>query len=377
MVVGGSTTSLLSILDNFDYSKYEVSLLLLDTNGDLQHLINPNVRILQVSKTPIFKRLFSIKAFAHYIFAEFSSRTNNNRLLKAQINSKWFALSMPRLKEEFDVAISFLEFWPQRYVAYRVRAKRKISWIHIDPKEAGLKAKYSKDSLELSDTIVLVSNSCQENFNYLFPELSSRSCVIENILDAKIIQKLSEERCDLVTNRHKINLVSVCRINFASKALDRLVKCMIKLKDEGLNIEDGIDWYIIGDGPDEINLRNMVSDSGLTNIHLLGKQLNPYKYESLMDCFVLPSKYEGKPMAVTEAQMLGVVPIVCHYSSAPEQISNRVDGIIVPNEDYSMCAPLRDILSGHINLSDMQAELIKKDFSNTYIINDIYKLINL
>lgn len=377
MVVGGSTTSLLSILNNFDYSKYEVSLLLLDTTGDLQHLINPNVRILQVSKTPIYKRLFSIKAFVHYLVAEFSSRINNNRLLKAQINSKWFALSMPTLTGEFDVAISFLEFWPQRYIAYRVRAKRKISWIHIDPKEAGLKAKYSKDSLGLSDTIVLVSNSCKDNFDFLFPELSSRSCVIENILDAKIIHKLSEESCDLVINRHKINLMSVCRINFASKALDRLVRCMIKLKDEGLSIEDRIDWYIVGDGPDETNLRNMVSDSGLTNIHLLGKQLNPYKYERLMDYFILPSKYEGKPMAVTEAQMLGVVPIVCHYSSASEQINNLVDGIIVPNEDYSMCSPLRDIISGHVNYSDMQTELVKKDFSNTYIINDIYKLMNL
>ena len=50
MVVGGSTTSLLSLLNGIDYSKYRVDLLLYDNGGDLQSFINPNVNVLPQAK---------------------------------------------------------------------------------------------------------------------------------------------------------------------------------------------------------------------------------------------------------------------------------------------------------------------------------------
>lgn len=376
MVVGGSTTSLLSILNNVDYDRYEVTLLLMDSSGDLQYMINPNVSIIEASRVNIKKRILNPKALFYYLFAELTSRYNKNRLLKAQINSTWIAKAMPQLRQKFDVAISFLEFWPQRFVAYKVRARKKICWLHIDPKEAGLKASYSRNSLAIADNIVLVSNSCKQNFDEMFPEYSNKSVVIENILDARIIRQLSQEKCDIKISRDKVNFVSVCRINLASKALDRVVRCMEHLKNQGIDIEKRIDWYIIGEGPDESTLRTMVRESGLINIFFLGKQLNPYKYEKHMDCFILPSKYEGKPMAITEAQMLGVVPLVCRYSSAPEQINNYVDGIIVPNDDYSMCIPLREIAQGKIDILKYHDEILKKDYSNTYVINQIFSLMD-
>lgn len=41
MVIGGSTTSLLSLLRAFDFSRYEVDLLLFSHQGELQHMIPP------------------------------------------------------------------------------------------------------------------------------------------------------------------------------------------------------------------------------------------------------------------------------------------------------------------------------------------------
>ena len=50
MIVGGSTTSLLSLLENIDYSRYHVDLLLYDDTGDLQHLIPSAVQVLEPAK---------------------------------------------------------------------------------------------------------------------------------------------------------------------------------------------------------------------------------------------------------------------------------------------------------------------------------------
>lgn len=375
MVIGGSTTSLLSILNTFDYNTYDITLLLLDDSGDLQHLINPKVRVIVVKYPSKLIRILSPLSWFSCLLAEILSRNKGNRLIKAQINSTNLALSMPRLNEEFDIAISFLEFWPQRYVANNVIAKQKISWIHIDPYEAGLIPKYSNKYLSKVDRIVLVSKSCKENFDKLYPSLSGKSVVIENILDARIIQQLSKEPLsDFHINDRKKNLVSVCRINLASKGLDRVVFAMKKIKDSGTDIESMIDWYIIGDGPDYDRFKSMIIESGLNNIYLLGKQLNPYKFEKLMHYFILPSRYEGKPMAITESQMIGLVPIVCNYSSASEQIINRVDGIIVANNDESIIEPLKDILDDSIPYAKYRHNIMSKDYSNTHIIQQIYNL---
>ena len=135
-----------------------------------------------------------------------------------------------------------------------------------------------------------------------------------------------------------MNLVTVCRVAFVSKGLDRGVQAFIRLKRE--NRLKGLRWYIIGDGPDLPALKEMIRENGLEReIIPLGQQLNPYRMEKQMDVFFLPSRYEGKPMAVTEAQMLGLVPVLSNYSSAKSQVRHRIDGIIMENNDQAPYEP--------------------------------------
>lgn len=377
MVVGGSTTSLLSILNNLDYDKYQVDLLLLDKSGDLQYLINEKVNVLDIDLgvNPL-RRFFHPMAILDRIRGEICFYHSNNRLIKAQFNSAHMANAMKSLNKEYDIAISFLEFWPLRYLATKINAAKKIAWIHIDPLEAGLKRNVSDRYLDVMDRIILVSNSCKNNFDQMFPKLKNKSIVIENILDSSIIRKMSKEECSLSIDSTTINFVTVCRINIRSKALDRVVKAFAKLREEGLDIEKRIRWYIIGDGPDLAEFENIVRKAEMNNIVMLGKQLNPYKYEAKMDYFILPSKYEGKPMAVTEAQMLGVVPVVCKYSSAPEQIQHMVDGYIAENSDEGIIQPIRLIYEQKIDHEKMKEQLLQCDYSNLYVMNQITSLLD-
>jgi CDP-glycerol glycerophosphotransferase len=67
---------------------------------------------------------------------------------------------------------------------------------------------------------------------------------------------------------------------------------------------------IIGGGPLAPDLAALVVELGLvTDVTLAGWQYNPYAIMANSDCFVLPSDYEGQPMVLLEAMVLGL-PIV-------------------------------------------------------------------
>lgn len=79
-------------------------------------------------------------------------------------------------------------------------------------------------------------------------------------------------------DNNKIKFVTVCRISFGDKGLDRGVRAFNILKAEGKL--EGVIWYIIGDGPDLNRLRAMIEEYRLEqNIILLGERLNPLNIE--------------------------------------------------------------------------------------------------
>lgn len=159
-------------------------------------------------------------------------------------------------------------------------------------------------------------------------------------------------------------MISVCRIAFAHKGLDRGVKALAKLKGQG-KIENLI-WFIIGDGPDLNNLKAMVDEFGLKDyIRVLGAYTNPLNIEAKCDIFFLPSRYEGKPMAVTEAQILGLVPVVTNYASASEQVHNLYDGLVMDNSDDGIYEGLEYMLN-HLEdvLGKYKDNVANTDYSN-------------
>lgn len=378
MVVGGSTTSLLSLLNGIDYGKYRVDLLLYDNGGDLQSFINPNVNVLPPAKesTRPLVKLCNPSFWLHLQKARRLSGKYKNKLINAQIMSKYEALACERPRKEYDVGISFLEFWPTEYLCRRVRAKRKIGWIHIDIKEAGLRKELSRPVFSLLDQVVLVSDPCLQNFVSLYPEFCQKAVCMENILSQKTIREMAARplKEPLPLDPNDCNLVTVCRVAFVSKGLDRGVDAFLRLKKEGRLT--GLRWFVIGDGPDLPKLKEMIRDNGLEQeIILLGQQINPCHIEKYMDVFFLPSRYEGKPMAVTEAQMLGLVPVVSNYSSAKSQVSHGVDGVIMENSDDAPYHTLRALLDGKLDLAGMKENVQKNDYSNTEEIERFYEMV--
>lgn len=381
MNIGGSTTSLLSILNRLDYNKYEVDLLLNIHAGELLDMIPEQVHLLAPAykytnrRQEYFHRFISPRFLYHYSIAKIIAKRSGVEIQAAQYIGYKDLDYYRDIEQLYDVAISFLEGRCCKFIANHIKASKKITWIHINYADVRLNPKYDAPSLSKMDNIVFVSEECKNAFDECFPELVDKSLVVENILSQKYVQRRANENVDLLVDKGKLNLATVCRITFDSKALDRAVKVFAKVKQEN-RLKD-ICWYIIGDGSDMQTLKSMISEAGLDDyIKPIGMKKNPYPYLKNMDMFFLPSRWEGKPMVVTEAFMLGLPALVTEYSSAREQVRDGVDGIIVDNSEEGIYKGLKRIIENPELITELHNNVIKTDYSNVEEFKKVEQLID-
>ena len=368
MMMGGSTTSLLSILNELDYSKYSVDLLLLQKGVEqLVEEIPKQVHVLPCAYTsslPLkLRKRLSWKCWKAHIIPHTLRQ-------QEQLIAQAMAGFCSSLKSEYDIAVGFLECWPLYYLVDKVQAKRKVNWIHVDFEDAGYDPVLETRYISQLDGVAMVSNSCVTNFKKVFPDAVDKVKMIPNILSSKTIRKKSEYEIpdrSLMSRKSDLRFVTVCRIDFKHKGLDRAVEAFAAIEREHIKLS--YQWYIIGDGDDKSKLEKMIEENHLQNrIVLLGSKMNPFPYEKQCDIFLLPSHYEGKPMAVTEAQILGLVPCVTAYSAAKEQVSHMVDGIVMDNDNESIRTTLKQILDGDIDIGRLKRKVAETDYSN---VNDM------
>ncbi len=380
MAIGGSTTSLLSILNMIDLDQYSVDLALDFHIGEYLNDIPEGVNLLPpIHRYPnrLNRRIHHVLS-PRYMLAKLKSkhiaRISNSRRQGQQYLEMLDVDFYRNIEEEYDVAIAFLEGRTCKYVANHVKAKRKIAWIHIDYAASGFDPRWDLPSMSKFDKIITVSDKCKESFDHAFPTLTNRTCVIENILSSKHLQKMAKKEDGCAVNANEINLVTACRIAFSSKGLDRAVDAMARLKQEGLL--NNIHWYIIGDGPNRVELERMIARENLGEyITLLGAQKNPYVHLKNMSLFFLPSRWEGKPMAVTEAFMLGLPALVTEYASAREQIRDGVDGMVVPNSTQGIYDGLCYIIEHPEQIAQWETHVKATEYSNEHEMQKVNALI--
>lgn len=387
-MLGGTTTALLSFLESIDYDRYDVDLIMYRNAGEAIDRIPQQVTVLREAArekkaVEITKKvLLSIcngqlfRAF-YYIFKYRDNDAKSKKMIIWQATEKSHGLISRKLDEEYDVAIGFIESWAAHYiVTSRVQAKKKFIWIHPDVEKSYLIPELDSEMYKTADKIVTISDECCLHLQKHLPLQKEKICVIENLLDVYQIRKRAHEAVAFSVPTDKVKLVSVCRIDYSSKGLDRALKALKKLKEA--DDLDSLVWYWIGDGPDLENARQYITQNNLTDIViLLGRKENPLPYEAKMDLFFLPSRYEGKPMAVTEAQMIGLPCAVTAYTSANEQIADGIDGKVIPNNDDDVYDFLKNLIHNKYDIEQWKRNIAEKSFSDEVAIKKIEALLEL
>lgn len=96
---------------------------------------------------------------------------------------------------------------------------------------------------------------------------------------------------------------------------------------------------IVGTGPQEVAIRNLVAELGLPDrVVLAGNQDDVVPWLQAMDVFVLPSDHEGVPQAIVQAQMCELPVIATSVGGIPEAVEDGVTGLFVPPQDPAALA---------------------------------------
>ncbi len=384
MIIGGATSALLSLLHSLDYQKYSVDLQLYSNGGIRQGEIPKEVHILPEADpyTHGFWQKAAGKLLSPcYLVAK--GRAIWQRVVKkkplsaVQIMTCQAAKSGQRANGQYDTAISFLEFWPLYYLAFQVEARRKVAWIHIDYKKSTLSVNLDEEAFAFLDNIVLVSRQCLENFKELCPKFAHKAIWTENIVSPELIRRGADKGIPQLPSKKNpqvLRLITVSRVDFSHKGLDRGLDAFCRLKEEGL--AERLQWIVVGDGGDMASFQELIAQNGLESlIFPIGMKPEPLPYLKQADAFFLPSRYEGKPISVTEAQILGVPPFTCAYESAYEQIRDGIDGRVFENSGEGVYKGLKELALHPESLQSLRENLKRRDFRDREAVKAIDRII--
>lgn len=168
-----------------------------------------------------------------------------------------------------------------------------------------------------------------------------------------------------------VRLLSIGRFCRA-KNFDNVPDICRRLIGAGLNIK----WYLIGYGGDEGLIREKIIETGMEDrVIILGKKENPYPYIKACDLYVQPSRYEGKCVAVREAQMLGKPVVITNYVTAGSQLTDGVDGVIVPMDNKGCAEGIAKVLRNKELRQKLTENTKKQDYSNAKELEKIYRIL--
>jgi glycosyltransferase involved in cell wall biosynthesis len=169
-----------------------------------------------------------------------------------------------------------------------------------------------------------VSDEVKASFLAVYPELKRRTHVFHNLLNEERIRKLSRDGDGFSDGYEGFRILTVGRL-VPQKGYDFAIQVMEQLKQTGVPVR----WYVLGEGPLRKQLEKQIDQLDLKEDFILaGAKENPYPYFAGADLYANLSRFEGKSIAIQEAQILGIPVIAADSSGNREQIVNGVDGVL-------------------------------------------------
>lgn len=384
MEIGGIERSLLGLLDSIDYSKFNVDLFLLWHTGELMPYINENVCVLpeitQLSliNVPIVRLvkeghllIASVRLFSK-VYGDLSARIKGTQTINTMLCKKVLTASINPFDKTYDFALGF--YAPHYVLTDKVNAKVKIGWVHTDYLNVAEKPDVSffLPMWAKLDYIACVSKGVKESFNKVYPSLKDKTITVENILATSTILKQAKEELENdMINDGSIKLLSVGRFCVA-KAFDLIPEVCSRLIKNGYHFK----WYLIGFGQDEELIRNRIREFSVEEyVIILGKKINPYPYMKSCDIYVQPSRYEGKAVTVTEAQILNKPVLITRYETSASQVDEGVDGHICDQGVAGIAKGVAYLIDHPEYRQHLIEGTKKKVYDNSSEVNKIWRLL--
>ncbi|MEZ9758788.1 glycosyltransferase family 4 protein [Vibrio breoganii] len=151
--------------------------------------------------------------------------------------------------------------------------------------------------------------------------------IIPNSVDTDLYRPLCSEVKDI---NEPLRVVMVGRL-WEQKNPMCLIKAIKFIRDDGYNVT--LDY--VGDGELTNNIQKYVVANELYDcVRLLGWNKEVYKILPSYDIFVLPSLWEGMPLAILEAQACGLPTVVSNIPGNKDLVIDGVNGYLFESDNY-------------------------------------------
>lgn len=374
---GGVQISLLNLLKEI-HNDYDVTVLCFYCKDEYRALVPDNVKLMGLNSP--FRYFGVSQGELHSKPFQYSARAFWAVLTKLFGRSSAIKLMSLFQKKigTYDCAISYLHEASQKsfyggcneYVLKKVKAEKKITWVHCDFGLSGANSVKSRKIYGDFDTIIACSEGTKAAFLRCLPEFESRCIAVRNCHDYENIRRLAgdgiryEDGC--------FHIVTVARLS-AEKGIERAISAV------KTGIENGhrIRYHLVGSGNMEATLKNLVAENHMEDCVLFyGNQTNPYPYMKNADLFLLPSYHEAAPMVFDEAACLGVPVLATETTSTDEMIKQNRFGFVCENSLAGITQSLLGLLNDPDELTSVRTSLENQSFSNCNNISAFYSVVN-
>ena len=353
---GGAEKVLVNLVNNMDYSKFDVTVMCIFDVGENKKSLRSEVHYKYV-----YKKVF--KGNQHFM-----------KLLSPE------SLHKKYIKDVYDIEIAYLEGPCARIISgCQNKDTKLVSWIHCTMKSkeqvSGAFRSYGEaaECYKRFDKMAFVSKDTQNCF-VGYCNVNSNMCVLYNTNETEQILREAKEPVNEIKDDGSFKLVGTGKLE-KLKGFDRLIRIQKKLLDDGYKTQT----YILGKGSEEDNLRKLVEDLGITDsVQLLGYQSNAHKYVAKCDLFVCASFSEGFSTAATEALIVGTPVCTVEVSGMNEMLGENNDyGIVTENNEEKLYEGIKMLLDNPDLLAHYkkQAEIRGKTFSTENTVLAVEKML--
>ena len=370
--IGGTNTSLISLLPYIDRSRFDVYVYALNPTGPMGAEVAQYSTVLNSlhigGNTTGQSR--NLKAFL----------TNTLKIVKQLLGKVGVDLTPMYYKRQvkslsikhFDCVVAFQEGEATRFVQF-FKNTRKAAWVRADYARY-LSITGSKPEVNMYDkydVIVNVSESALNGFLKVMPEFREKSIFIYNLVNSNRIISMSKQQVVDQQNSDVFIIVSLGRIDRV-KHFTEIPGICKTLNDHRIAFR----WLIIGGPtvryPDEFDiLKNEIAKNRLEDkVYMLGHLSNPYPILSSGNLLVCLSESETFNHTFAEARTLGLPVLSVDYPGAEEMLGKGNGGIISARDRIGEM--IEHIIADKELYHSLKQQALNYSFDNDSQLNKIY-----
>jgi glycosyltransferase involved in cell wall biosynthesis len=182
-------------------------------------------------------------------------------------------------------------------------------------------------TLPLSDTVIAVSEKVRQS---IWRPVRSRA---ETVIHGVAVDEVRARRKERAVVRRELGaqpgelLVGTIANYSPKKDYPNLLHAARHLADAEIPVR----FIVVGQGPLEREVQGLRDQLGLrARVELLGYRDDAVRMMAGCDLFALASRFEGLPVAIMEALVLGLPVVATGVGGIPEAVRHGVEGMLVP-----------------------------------------------